>query len=1623
MDGGDDTEGSLAPLLARIDERLPKEQAAMVAGLAQAAYRRALTPDAGDLDADTTVDQLVGGLAFIDSREPGTLALHVDDAVPGSPGSGTAVEVNVEDAPFLVSTLSEELSRLGLTVGQLLHPVVGVERDRDGRVTAIQPARGAAHRESWIRAILAESLDADAREHVATCLRRVLSDARAATRDFPAMREAVEEAAFQARASAGARYEPEEVDEACALLRWLLDDHFIWLGYREYVLIPPSDDGERTVAVRHGTGLGILADEDTSSYANPVPLSELRDDLRARIEGGGLIRMARTNRVSTVHRQERMIDVGMKQVGGDGEIVGERRFLGLFAQRAFAEPASTIPELRRKLRHVLEREDIVEHSHDERAVRELFEALPKHELFETDLDELHRELMALLDAQRRQHVRLLVRSDPSRRSVSALVAVPAWRFDGALRRALQRLLVEWFAATGADYHLSIAQRDQALLHFLLHVEQPPPDGPVSDVAELERAVVALTRRWDDELVDALVSAHGEAKGRRLAGRYEGRFPPGYTAACSVEEAVADIAVLESLEDVSMAVRSGRDDGELRFKLAKTGGGVELSRLIPILESLGLTVVEEIPHELELEGGPVTLHDLGVRPPAGLTVDVGADGSRLTAAARAIWDGRVEMDAFNRLVLHARLGWWDAAVLRAYRRYRRLVGAAYTPAYEAEALIAHPEVARGLIELFAARFDPELPGPHSPREAPAGPESGAVEQARTRVHEACDVVERLDQDRILRGYLWLIEATLRTNAYQPDRACLSFKLDSAHVPGMPKPVPYAEIYTYSPGMEGVHLRGGPVSRGGVRVSDRLEDFRTEVLGLLQAQIIKNAVIVPTGAKGGFVVRDRAVANAVRSAYETFIRGMLDVTDNIVGGQVVPPQRVRRFDGNDPYLVVAPDRGTAAFSDVANAIADDYDFWLSDAFASGGSRGYDHKRMGITARGAWLAVRRHFWELDVDVQREPITITGIGDMSGDVFGNGLLRSDAVKLVAAFDHRHIFLDPDPDPKRSYAERARLFRLPESTWDHYDRTVLSPGGGVWPRTLKAIPLSDEIRTLLGIQEGRMSPPELIRAILRAPVDLLFAGGVGTFVRAEDERDIDVGDLTNDAIRVHAGELGARVVGEGANLAMTQRARVRYARRGGKCNTDAIDNAAGVDTSDREVNLKILLRQAMDAGELDPEARDSTLAAMTDEVATLALDSVARQTWALSAEVARSPALMDAYEALMVHLSSAGQPAATPEARAGVGRLDREVEALPTTGEMSRRKEAGAGLTRPELAVLLSYAKTDLATRFLRSDLPDRELVNDALTGAFPPTAVARFGRLLPDHRLRRELAATVVAGDLVDRMGITYASQTTHELGVAADEVATAYWLARTVTDADRRWRMVRELDGTVNPSVQLDLKAEVDALVDACTRTYLRRGPPHSLAAGPEGEEDRIVPRDREAFQQLERAVNDLGSEARRAAREARASRYADLGVPYDTARQLVGVAELTLLPDVAAVAEQTPRGVSDVAEAFLRLSEETPLDRLTERLGGLRTEGVWEQWQLHGLDDELRELRRVVAARALAERPAASGEEAVQAFVEGHRRALDRVDVLMSQAGRDGWSVDALGVVVRTLREALAAPTVG
>jgi glutamate dehydrogenase len=1041
------------------------------------------------------------------------------------------------------------------------------------------------------------------------------------------------------------------------------------------------------------------------------------------------------------------------------------------------------------------------------------------------------------------------------------------------------------------------------------------------------------------------------------------------------------------------------DAAPRLKLYRYGEPLMLSDVVPLLENMGTRVVDERPYEIRPAGAhPVWIYDLGLRHEDLGGLDIADVRERFQETLAAVWRGEIENDRFNRLVLRAGLRGRDVTVLRAYVKYLRQIGTTFSRDFMVATLVGNPDIAGRLAELFAIRFDPDFDR-HEDRGL-------AAKQAVAEIERRIDLVESLNEDRVLRSLLRLVTATVRTNFFQDGAASIALKLDPRSIPDMPRPRPMFEIFVYSPRVEGVHLRGGPVARGGLRWSDRPEDFRTEILGLVKAQTVKNAVIVPVGAKGGFVVksppagRDELQAE-VAACYRTFVRGLLDVTDNMIDGHAVPPPRVVRHDGDDPYLVVAADKGTATFSDIANAISEEYGFWLGDAFASGGSHGYDHKAMGITARGAWVSVRRHFRALGVDVQNDDFTVAGIGDMSGDVFGNGMLLSRHIRLVAAFDHRHIFVDPDPDPERSYGERVRLFGIPRSSWADYDPALISGGGGVFRRTAKAVPLSDEMRRALDVEAEALPPDELIRAILKAPVDLLWNGGVGTYVKASTELNTEVGDKNNDAVRINAAELRCRVVGEGGNLGFTQRGRIEYALHGGQINTDAIDNSAGVDCSDHEVNIKILLDRVVREGDLTGKQRDELLAGMTDDVADQVLADNEGQTRALHLASAQAAAMRDVHVRYLDALERSG-------------RLDRVLEQLPATEELTNRAEINGGLTLPEFAVLLAYSKIGLFDELLASDIPEDPFLERELEGYFPDALRTRYPDQIREHSLRREIIATRLTNSVVDRAGITFLFRLTEETGLSAADVARASTAAREIFGLSALWAQIEALDDLVDTGTQISLFLEVRRLAERASRWLLRnRAQPLDIAATIEFFQPGV--------RELTLLIPGLVSEDRRSALDRTVRDHVDEGVPEELARSVRTSPDLISALDITSVARSTGRRVGEVAAVYYALDEHLRLDWLRGRILGLPRDDRWQALARAALREDLHVVHSAITAEVMRTmRPGSHGREQVRAWIATIEAAANRCLRLLDEIAASGPSdLATLSVALREIRTLVRA----
>jgi glutamate dehydrogenase len=1581
----------------RIREELPDEQAPPVEAFVRQYYHWVPEEDLSDRPLDDLCGAAVAHWKLGSERSPGEAKIRVYNPERERDGwfsPHTVLEIVSDDMPFIVDSVTMELARQRFTIDLVIHPVMRVRRDAGGRVLDVldpHGAEGGAISESVLHAELLREPDPERLTALRDGVLAVLEQVGIAVEDWQPMRRRALELADQLE------HEPrgasaEGIDEVKAFLEWVADDHFTFLGYREYELI--EKEGRARVKALDSTGLGILR------HRRPSPPRELSDKAVALARAPQLLLLTKANSQSPIHRPAYLDYIGVKRFDGDGKVIGEYRFLGLYTSSAYRASLSDIPLLRGKVAAVLERSGFTPASHDAKALLEILESYPRDVLFQFETDDLFRISMGVLGVGERQRVRLFVWEDPLDRFVWCLVTIPRDRFNTENRERIGRLLVEAFDGTHLDWTLQLSESLLVRVYYIVRCGGIPNDY---DPGEIEARLTNATRAWTDELRAALISEHGEERGVKLYRRYQRAFPTGYRSDWSAAGAVEDIKRIERLEDRHGAIINlYRPDSAqteiLRCKLY-SAEGVSLSEVLPTFEHMGARVMDERPYRINAEESPAAwIYDFGLRVRAEDLARVRDTFEEVFLAARR---GVIEDDRLNGLVLAAELTGREIVVLRAVARYLRQAGIPYSDAYMERTLMAHPAIAEGLIEVFLARFDPD--------EA----DEEQAERVRGRLEEAIERVESLDQDRILRGFLSVILAMLRTSYFRRDAAgtvvpYLAFKLDPTSVPLLPRPRPRFEIFVYSPRFEGVHLRGGRVARGGIRWSDRPEDFRTEILGLMKAQMVKNAVIVPVGAKGGFVLKrapaggGEALREDAIECYQMFLRGLLDLTDNIVEGKVVPPQGVVRHDEDDPYLVVAADKGTARFSDIANEISAEYGYWLGDAFASGGSHGYDHKQMGITARGTWESVKRHFRELGTDVDTTDFTVVGIGDMSGDVFGNGMLLSRHIKLLAAFDHRHVFLDPDPDPDASYEARRRLFEQDRSSWADYDERALSPGGGIYERTAKSIPLSEEIREVLDLEADELSPPEVIRAILRAPVDLLWNGGIGTYIKASDESHADVGDKANDLLRVDAPEVRCRVVGEGGNLGLTQRARIEYAlgggpeQEGGAIYTDSIDNAAGVNTSDHEVNIKILLDALIRDRELSADDRNQLLVEMAAAVANQVLYASYTQTQTISLALFQAQPMIDVHARLIRRLEQ-------------VAGLDRELEFLPSEEVISDRKAAHQGLLAPEFAIVMAYCKIHLYDRLLHSDLPEDEYLARDLESYFPAPLPERYGRAMLDHRLRREIISTVVANQLVDRAGTTFAFRLGEETGASPPTLARGYAVARDVFEMRDFWRQVEDLDNQVPAEIQLQMLIDGRRLVERAARWLVLEAPG---AIQIEHQVQRFEPGAKLLMQALPEILDGAEAEAF----ETRVSELSEAGVPRTLARAAAAMPSLPPTFDIVAVGELSGRTLEDVMHTHFRLASRLQLAWLRDRIYDLPRANRWQALARAALRDDLmrahRELTHEVLDSAGHDH---AGDGAVDAWAEDRSATLERVlSTLADIRASRTYDTTTLPVALREVR---------
>jgi len=1539
----------------------------------------------------------------------------------------TVIEIVTDDMPFLVDSVTADLSRQERAFHLVIHPQLVVRRDAAGAlqeildVDAITDDEFGAGVESWMHVEIDREVDEADLKEIAESLSRVLSDVREAVEDWPKMQFECRQIA-EGLESDPPPVDPEEIAHTRRLLLWLANEHFTFLGYREYSLDREGD--EDVLHAITGTGLGLLRYDQPHSGS----FGRLNAEARAKAREAHLLIITKANSRATVHRSTYLDYVGIKVFGEDGEVTGEKRFLGLFTSSAYTESVLRVPIIDTKVHKVLAKSGFTADSHSGKDLLEVLETYPRDELFQTSADELYEIATAVLHLQERRKSHLFLRQDEYGRFVSCLIFIPRDRYNTAVRLKMESILREAFHGASVDYTTRVSESVLARLHFVVRVAQGQVI-PTVDEEDLQQRLIDATRTWEEDLTDAASGEYGEDGAAPLLGLYGKAFPESYKEDFSPRVGVLDIGYLEALDSdeairLNLYQEPGRPYAERRFKLYRRGP-LSLTAVLPLFTHFGLEVVDERPYQIARADG-VTAHvyDFGLKGASATAWDgAGSEGLRelFQDAFAAVWEGRAESDGFNALVLGGELTWRQVVILRAVAKYLRQTGSTFSQEYVEAALVSNVSIAAQLVSLFETRFDPAYPAGTS---GAAGTDEDGREAAEaaivTSITGALENVASLDRDRIIRAFLGLIQAMQRTNYYQRGgagaetgaadgaayKSYISFKLDPLKVPDLPAPRPMFEIWVYSPRFEGVHLRFGKVARGGIRWSDRREDFRTEVLGLVKAQMVKNAVIVPTGSKGGFFAKALPDPAAEREAwlaegiasYKLFISGLLDITDNRVGTEVIPPPAVVRHDGDDPYLVVAADKGTATFSDIANGVSQSYGYWLDDAFASGGSAGYDHKVMGITARGAWESVKRHFRETGVDIQTTDFTVAGVGDMSGDVFGNGMLLSEHIALVAAFDHRHIFLDPNPVPATSFRERERLFALPRSSWADYDRDLISEGGAVIPRSAKSVHISEQVTLALGLPGGRtsMTPAELMKAILLAPVDLLWQGGIGTYVKASTEVNAEVGDRANDAVRVDGRALRATVVGEGGNLGCTQLGRIEASLAGVHINTDAIDNSAGVDTSDHEVNIKILLTALTREGEMTLEQRNTLLASMTDDIARQVLRDNYEQNVLLGNARAQELVLLPVHHRLIHALEERGD-------------LDRALEYLPSDAEIERRHEAGLGLKSPEFSVLAAYAKLALKKDLLDSALPDEPWFQTTLTKYFPNPIREKYQDKLASHPLRREIITNGVVNSMINRGGITFAFRASEETGATPAQVTRAFVVCREVFNLVGFVASVEELDNVVPTETQTMLYLEFRRLTDRAVRWFLQNRP-STLDVAAEVERFSSV------VAELGPQMPTLLKGAERTRLERRAQEIEDLGVPTDLALRAASLLDQFSLLDVVELSVITQLAATEVAPVYFATSEQFGIDSMLTRVTKLPRDDRWDALARGALRDDLYAVLESLTKSVLESTKAdLSPNERISAWSDANAESLVRSKVALSGLERlENPGIAALSVALRTLR---------
>ncbi|MGE3479265.1 MAG: NAD-glutamate dehydrogenase [Dongiaceae bacterium] len=1566
-----------AAVLAKKIPSLQKLDQEMIRRFAEGFYANVPLEDLNHRQPDYLAAAVLDFLDFVQAREPAHTAIKIlppDESRPWQEGHSYIYVLNT-DMPFLVDTATMTLNRHHILLEAMAHPMALVKRDQGGRLQSLdavgdrpdqpQHRENGFVRESYMMMRLKTAIDQEMAKTLAADMQGAMDDVASAVADFTAMRQKLAEV-IQSTGQNATGYNDESIFEAQNFLRWLDQDHFVFLGYRAYVYA--EDEKPKHVA---NSGLGILRSSQRRVFGNLRDLTAASPEIQAFLEEGTLIAIRKSHSRSLVHRPAYMDVISIKIFDAAGKAAGEHRFIGLFTSQAYNRGVRDIPWVRQKLERVLEKADFVRNSHNAKALVDIVNNYPRDELLQMEDGELYRLALGILLLKERQRTALFVRPDKFNRYISALVFTPRDSFSTTLREKFAQILEKRFHGKVANHTMQVGETPLARLHYMIELEAG--QVPSYDVKVIEAELAQAARGWGDALANA---GQGLIDGAVL-NRYANAFPAAYQNIYTTSDAIGDIQKIESLaaDAGALAVQLYTAENFYGVRLYQRDKQIPLSDILPMLENLGLRVIDEFSFAISPPGGEVWLHDFTFERSDGGAIDVPLVKERFENALLAVWHEESEDDGFNRLVMLAGLTAREAAICRAYSKYLQQTGFSIRESAIEYILAKHAPITRLLVDLFLTSFDPAQK-----------PDDAKTMRLCKEIEEKLSSISNADEDRTLRRYLNLIKATLRSNYFQvgadgKPKSYLSFKFDSRKVEALPEPKPFVEIFVYAPTVEAIHLRGGKVARGGIRWSDRRDDFRTEVLGLLKAQTVKNTVIVPVGSKGGFVVKnlpphgDRAETDkAVKAAYRIMMCGLLDITDNIIDGKITPPANVVRKDDADPYLVVAADKGTAKFSDIANGIAGEYNFWLGDAFASGGSAGYDHKGMAITAKGAWEAVHRHFREMGLDYRTQAFTCVGVGDMSGDVFGNGMLLDKNLRLIAAFDHRHIFIDPNPDLKTAYAERERLFNLPVSSWADYAEDKISKGGGVYSRQAKIIKLSKEAQAALDTGKEELTPPELMQEILKAPVDLLWLGGIGTYIKSAAENNAEVGDRANDLARVNADNLRCKVVGEGANLGFTQRARIDYAALGGRINTDAIDNSAGVDTSDHEVNIKILLQPLMQDGKLPKPARDELLRAMTGEVASLVLRDNYLQTLALSVAQSINADYLEDYGALMRHLEKQLK-------------LNRVLEFLPKDGELAERARQGRGLTRPELAVIMAYAKMGLKDDLQKSTVPDEGYLFKDLLAYFPAPLQQKYAGDIAKHQLRREIIVTSLTNDLINRVGSTFCLTLAQRTGANFATIARAYAITRAIFGLPATYAAIEALDHQVDSATQTKSLRALSKMVERATQWFAT----HLLR---DSSIEQAVAHYAPGIAEIRKNMLALIPENDKALFERKIGEYKKKGVPAELAATIVLARLSGGLPPIIDAAIEAKQPPTDAARLYFAIGERFGLDWM-RRQANQRPAGVWEERALSSLTEDLLSIQTELTKMLLKEEGKDGLLDRLNRWCKTNQSTVSAIDALIQE----------------------------